>query len=378
MIREPFAATPPPGLVRPTAQRLAGLFCLAAALLPACAPRLEPRDVENTPPSVLAPAQTVGVVDGRGRFREIFNDILRLRGASLPDAMPPGAGDPLWRLAREPGPTGRPVPAGLSRAGLTIGLVPGLLAECVAEKSRVFEDARANLEAQGYATASIQTGGRLGSARNARIIRDAVLAMPPETRLVLVTHSKGAVDAMEALASFPELAGRVLALVAVSGAVNGSPVADAVPGSLARFVEEMRLATCPPGEGMEAVESLRRRVRLDWLAAHRLPQATACYSLPAFARRENISAVLKPFHDILSASDPLNDSLVLCSDAVIPGSTLLGYPNADHLAVAMPFAEKNPLLAATLITRNHYPRAVLLEAVARFVEEDLRNRGRLP
>jgi len=67
----------------------------------------------------------------------------------------------------------------------------------------------------------------------------------------------------------------------------------------------------------------------------------------------------------------------VAADAIVPGSTLLGYPNADHLAVAMPFGRKAPVLTALMITRNHYPRAVLLEAAVRYVEEDLRDHGLL-
>ena len=63
---------------------------------------------------------------------------------------------------------------------------------------------------------------------------------------------------------------------------------------------------------------------------------------------------------------------MVASDAVVPGSTLLGYANADHLAVAIPFGAETPLLTATLMTHNDYPRAVLAEAAVRFVEEDLR------
>ena len=38
----------------------------------------------------------------------------------------------------------------------------------------------------------------------------------------------------------------------------------------------------------------------------------------------------------------------------------------------MPFGANAPLLGATLMTHNGYPRAGLLEAAIRFVEEDLR------
>ena len=58
-------------------------------------------------------------------------------------------------------------------------------------------------------------------------------------------------------------------------------------------------------------------------------------------------------------------------DALIPGSTLLGYVNADHWAIAMPISREMPLVAETLIDRNAFPREVLLEAIVRFIEESM-------
>ena len=359
-------------------RRLLSLCCVLAALW-GCSAMPRHFDAANVPPAVLVPAAKAGVTDGRGRFREIFEAVSRTRGERLPDPRSGGANSALWRLDGEPAPTGRPVELAPSRAGLTVLLVPGLLAECVRDKSMVFEDAVPNLEAQGYATASVRTRGRQSSERNAAIIREAVLAVPEPARIVLLTHSKGAVDSLEALAAFPELARRVLAVVSVSGAVNGSPLADVVPEVLAGRIERLRLSQCPPGDGVEAMDSLRRAHRLAWLASHRLPAGVRTYSLAAFALPADMSAVLKPFYAILAHTDPLNDGLVLCSDAMLPDATLLGYPNADHLAVAMPFpAAKTPILAATCMTRNRYPRAVLAEAVLRYVEEDLRAHGTLP
>ena len=99
------------------------------------------------------------------------------------------------------------------------------------------------------------------------------------------------------------------------------------------------------------------------------------YSLVAVAGPGDMSAVLRPFDGILARMEPANDGLVVASDAIVSGSVLLGYANADHLAVAMPFGANTPSLAATLMTHNDYPRAVLLEAAIRFVEEDLRSAG---
>jgi hypothetical protein len=179
-----------------------------------------------------------------------------------------------------------------------------------------------------------------------------------------------------ALATYPEVAGKVVGLVSVAGAVNGSPLADIVPDWVAQLAESISLSECPKGRGVEAADSLRRSTRLTWLATHVWPARVRTYSLVAMAGPADMSAVLRPFHNILARTEPANDGQVVASDAVVPGSTLLGYANADHLAVAMPFGADTPLLAATLMTHNDYPRAVLLETAVRFVEEDLRRAPR--
>jgi hypothetical protein len=338
------------------------------ALLAACSSGASSQSIPLTPAAVLLPAARTDIVDGRGRFREIYCAVRADHGANLPFDRPCDNDAALWRLPGEPPLPGSQVKLGPSSAGLTVVMVPGLLAECLVSKSTVFGDARAELEAQGYRTGYIQTRGRQSSEINAVIVRDAISAMPAGARIVLVTHSKGTVDSLTALSEYPDLADRVVALVSVAGAVNGSPLADIVPDWVARLAESTNLPECPKGHGVEAADSLRRSERLQWLATHTWPKKVRTYSVVAMARGADISLVFRQFYDKLAATDPQNDGQVVASDAIVPGSTLLGYANADHLAVAMPFTG---LLAATLITHNDYPRAVLLEAAIRYVEQDL-------
>ena len=320
---------------------------------------------------MLVPTTQAGIVDGRGRFREIFREVLAVRSAKHLSGAPYDDGSMLWKLSGEPAETGKPVAVGSSSGNFRVVIVPGLLAECIAEVSTAFSDTRSRLEGLGYKTDYIQTKGRRSSAVNADLIRDAVMGMPSGERIIFATHSKGTVDTLEALVKYPAVAERTAAVISFSGAVNGSPLADAFPDFLLKLAHQIPLSSCPPGEGAEAVESLRRNIRIAWLSANPLPKGVRYYSLAAFASRENTSRIQLPFHDILSKTDPVNDSMVLCSDAIIPGSVLLGYPNADHLAVAMPISsEKSPIFAA-LADKNDYPRAELLEAALRYVEEDL-------
>ncbi|MCK7471239.1 MAG: hypothetical protein MZU95_11000 [Desulfomicrobium escambiense] len=101
-------------------------------------------------------------------------------------------------------------------------------------------------------------------------------------------------------------------------------------------------SSCPPGDG-RAIESLSRKERLDLAGGERGCQATVrYYSLAAFADRENISLILHSSYDTLALVDPRNDSQVVFHDALVPGGALLGYLNADHWAIALPFTSGAP------------------------------------
>jgi len=324
----------------------------------------------DSPPLVLWPISKTDVSDDRGRFREIYCAIREDHGRQLPDDRP--CEEAVIRLAGEPAATGRPVHLGLSRLPLRIVVVPGIFGECIIDKFSPFSDARSHLEKYGYQTGLIPVSGRSSSAHNAAQIRDALFSMElsSEEKLVLVGHSKGTLDILEALVAFPEIQERVTAVVGVAGPVGGSPLADEVADLYMKLLRRIHLPTCPPGDG-EGVESLTRSTRLQWLSQHKLPKSVRYFSLTGFSDAEGISAILRPGYYKLAQIDPWNDGQVIFYDAIIPGSTLLGFVNADHWAIAYPFSRIQPALGATLITRNSFPREVLLGAVVRFVEETL-------
>ena len=66
-----------------------------------------------------------------------------------------------------------------------------------------------------------------------------------------------------------------------------------------------------------------------------------------------------------------NDGQMVFYDQVVPGSTLMGYVNADHWAIALPIARSHERIGSWFATENAYPREALAEAIMRFVEEDL-------
>lgn len=341
---------------------------LAALFLVGCSKPLLPYSLD-TPPLVLTPSSLAKIEDGRDRFREIYCAVQKDHGAGLPYDRP--CEEVILRLEGELEPGGNPVSLGPSKLKLRVLIVPGLFNDCI-KFSSAYSYARAHLERYGYKVESLLVSGRSSSTHNALEIRNALLGreLLPEERIVLVGYSKGVPDILEAVVAYPEIRQKIAAVVSVAGSVNGSPMIELIDKPLQELLKRIPLPHCPPGVG-DPIESLKRSTRLQWLSRNRLPESIKYFSLVAFAGREDISTILQSSYDRLALIDPRNDSQVIFYDAIIPGSTLLGFVKADHWAVAMPFSQDAPLLSAVLINKNEFPREVLLEAIIRTVEENL-------
>ena len=323
----------------------------------------------DMPPLVLAPIQQSHVADGRGRYREILVAVRDARTA--PDADDPACETLLHSLADEPAPTGRRVHLGRARTRLRVLVVPGLLGDILGAWVMPFAHGLARLEKYGYRTGYLWVSGSASCAYNAEMLKEAFagVELAPDEKVLLVGYSKGAPDIFEALVRFPEVRDRVTAVLTVAGAVGGSQVADEASGAMRAAFRNLPLIHGTRGDA-GALESLKRPARKLWLSRHELPPSIRYFSLGTFAQRERISAVLRSSYDALAESDPRNDGALLFYDQVTPRGTLLGFANADHWAVALPIDEDMPS-ASMLVTRNEFPRELLLEAAVRFIEEAL-------
>ncbi len=348
-----------------TLVRLAGLFILLAGTLSGCVSLPTREELISLPGPQSARSAGTSVLDGRARFRDIFCGVLaNERSANGQDR---DCSDWLWHLADEPPTERRPLPE--ADRSPQIYLVTGAFSECLGDEARPFNNAAAALVESGYRISTITVSGRSGSEYNAGQIAARFSDSPPgeEGSVVLIGYSKGANDILEFLVRYPDAAARVESVVSVAGAIAGSPLAGQAGGAYDLLVDWIPSSRCPPGDG-GVLDSLREETRRDWLANNPLPSHVRYFSVAAFTTRERVAGALATPWKLLLRYDRRNDGQLLARDALIPGSTLLGYLDADHWSAAIDVESVHPVLGARPDSVP-FPRAALLEAILLQVAE---------
>lgn len=355
-------------------QRSALALTFVAVLLAACAsdgPEIPPEELTRI--EVQAYIASENVVDDRGRFREFLCAVLEARGEALPDNRP--CEEALRLTGEEEGASGATIPLGQSQADHLVLLVPGLGWNCFAHWLDLSGSVPEHVAQYGYEMRVVPVDGLSSTSHNASMINDYVASLPAkdaDRRLILMGYSKGAPDILAAVVDYPELAARVDAVVSLAGAVGGSPLADDATQAKANLMTVVPGSECEEEDGdNDAVNSLRVSERQAWLNENTLPESISYYSVVTFPEPDRVSWALQNSWLLVGETDIRNDTQLVIFDQFIPGSKVIAIPNADHWAIAVPVARSHPLLGGTLVNRNDYPREGFLEAMLRYLEEDL-------
>jgi hypothetical protein len=349
-----------PHLDRPRTARMAAAL-VAATFLPGC----------TTLPShqslLTKPVSTPHRLDARAHFRQQFC----ARYGAAADAGAPACDYWLWRLPDEPeAPAAARSESSGAEAHYQVVIVPGAFGECFGTDAEPFPEGAAALRSRGIAISVVRVEGRSGTQRNAKILaawleQNSTANVP----LILIGYSKGIADILQYTVDFPDAARRVKAVVSIAGATAGTPIADADAALFDATLSHLPNPQCGAGDG-RVVDDLRHDVRSAWLAQHALPAHIRYFSVAAFTTRERMARALMPAWRKLLATDAHNDGQVLVRDSVIPGSTLLGFVNADHWETAFAMEKRFGFLAGRQAT-SRFPRQALLEAVLSTVGESL-------
>ena len=346
------------------------IFTCATTLFACAGKPLSPYTTDTTP-LILLPISQAGIRDDRGRFREIYCAVLDDHGQELPDYR--SCETALTRVGTEPPPSGREINLDASRKNYLMAIVPGFGWECFEGWLESEDYAASHVAKFGYEVIQLNVDGLSGTENNARQISEQIASLPPEQAgkpLILLGYSKGAPDILQAVVDYPELAEKVVAVIASAGAVGGSALANGAEQSQANILTKIPKSDCSEGDG-GAVHDMRPATRQNWLAENSLPKHISYYSVATFPDPEHISSVLKSSYKKLGKVDARNDSQLVFYDQLIPTSTLVAYVNADHWALAVPIARTHSFVASAFTTKNEYPREALLEAILRYVEDDL-------
>jgi hypothetical protein len=319
------------------------LIAVVAVLLVSCSTKPYLPYPETMPPTVLATLADAGIKDLRNLYRTAVC-------GQLPTGSPP-CDELILRFPNEA------VAGSVSRQTdiqdrYRIAFVPGFFSDCLNGTFYPFTDVVADLTGLGFVVHNLPTSGRASSAANAERLAKQLAQLSPDPKpFIMVVYSKGLPDFLELLLRYPQTSQQIAAIISIAGAANGSPVADELYELYRDWLAGLPIPGCDRGTG-EEVRDLRRDVRLEWWTKHRSAITVPIFSVVAVPKADRVSPILKQAYTKLAGIDPRNDGLLLWYDAVVSRGYLLGYVNADHLAIVVPASQQVAFSCSQMISHS--------------------------
>lgn len=221
----------------------------------------------------------------------------------------------------------------------TVLLVPGYLS---GQYPEAFLDQRRWLDSTGvtYKKVAITSGDSI-EVNGTIIAGDIRESAKP---VILISHSKGSVDALQALLAQPALRAKVKGWISLQGAFLGSPLADKLlDGSLLNPLFATLILGFFGGTQASA-QDLTTATSTAYLRKHQAAIAQLLREVPAIAfasavdsdARARLSPALQIPHDMMTREGIRNDGLVPLDAAVLPGMDFVKISGIDHIAPILP------------------------------------------
>lgn len=162
--------------------------------------------------------------------------------------------------------------------------------------------------------------------------------------VILITHSKGSVDALEALLSEPALRTKVKGWISLQGPFFGSPVADKLlDGALLNPIVATVILVFFGGT-RESAQGLTTGASLAYYRARAVAISQLVRDVPAIAFASVLDSTpsapantaLEMPHELMSRDGIRSDGLVPLDAAVLPGMDFVKVSGVDHIAPVMP------------------------------------------
>lgn len=210
-------------------------------------------------------------------------------------------------------------------ADLVYLVVPGAMGRQV---PRYMAKTQRHLESLGLEVHRSRINTAAGVAANAATLRGEILALARGRRsVVLVTHSKGGVDALAADALYREIRPLVRARVLMQPPWDGTPLADMMDGRVSRFA--LRLI----GGSGALIADLKSAARQGFTLAHRtshaIPTVTLATSQSGWSALTPVAAILR------SRGGGDSDGVVPKRSQEVPGSHVVRLDRLDHWSTVL-------------------------------------------
>ena len=235
---------------------------------------------------------------------------------------------------------------------LYVIFVPGFLSNVVTEPSQVIEQDKGLPKLSGYFSQQVvflrSLGVQCGIAdiesqssteQNARTLRKIIRSS--EKKVLLIAHSKGGLDSLEALLEEPGLRANVAGVITIQSPFFGSPVADLVlSNSVTSYPSQKLLAAL--GGTKQSLVDLSSSIRKDYQAKNRagiekLTAGVPFLCVTTYKQRGLIpyDTLLEVFRDYMLLLGLQNDGMVPAQRGMLPGSRYAVLGGVDHLATVM-------------------------------------------